>query len=292
MQNPTEWVIQNLQKVVPQSFQSSTNIDIDEVSCSANNSIVLEDLEKSQQIAKKRKLESTQSSAVRILNRNANNSFVIRHPSSSSVQRIVKNSPTVCVTPKKTKIVKVSEENYTIRQISTSPASAPIIIKNEVAQFSLMEEKQKNIESSIQLNPIIVETTPENLKPLIMDSLKEIAEIKEMLSTQQNQNQNASKLKIEDNSNISHSQFNKVQLFNGIKRYLSPSMNALLRIELFSTPLREYKKDEKIICQELLQLGDNTYNFLTEEWRLRLPAKHEVKQWIEENVILEDDDAS
>lgn len=69
-------------------------------------------------------------------------------------------------------------------------------------------------------------------------------------------------------------------------------MNALLRIELFYTPNREYKKDEKIICQEILSLGERTYDYFSEEWRLRLPAKQDVQRWIQEEVCEEDEDAS
>jgi hypothetical protein len=83
----------------------------------------------------------------------------------------------------------------------------------------------------------------------------------------------------------------KVQLFNGIKKYLNPSMVSLLRIELFGTQEREYKTDEKTLSIELLKLGENVYNYFRDEMRFRLPNSQIVEQWIQEGenmVDLED----
>ena len=128
-----------------------------------------------------------------------------------------------------------------------------------------------------------------DLMPILMDSLKQIGEIKSILNVKQ-QNK-PSTIKEELASSMTPSQLNKVQLFNGIKRYLSPAMQALLRIELFSNPEREYKQDEKILSTEILKLGNPVYDFLCEEWRLRLPPKKNVELWIHEQPNTEDDDA-
>lgn len=81
----------------------------------------------------------------------------------------------------------------------------------------------------------------------------------------------------------------KVQLFNSIKKYLSPSMNALLRIEMFGGPEREYKKDEKQLAVDILNLGENVYNHFVDEWRIRLPPRREIEEWSDEVVTSEEE---
>jgi len=289
--NPTNWVEENKKKELPATFLKSERINIDESSLSA---VTFDDPVTSPPPVKKLK----QNDSIRILNGKAGASKDI------TVQRIVKKLPVVTASsPSK------AGEHYTIRKIaspSVKPtASGAKVIKQEIISLPPAEELLLEVESNIDLpaeappvititksrqsSPTKADKVSEDLKPFLMDSLKQIAEIKEMLN--EKPAPSTSKESGESQS-ISQSHLNKVQLFNGIKRYLSPSMNALLRIELFSTPGREMKKDEKIICQELLQLGDKTYNFLSDEWRLRLPAKKEVQQWINERETEEDDDAS
>uniref|UniRef100_A0A1B0EUD5 Uncharacterized protein n=2 Tax=Lutzomyia longipalpis TaxID=7200 RepID=A0A1B0EUD5_LUTLO len=73
----------------------------------------------------------------------------------------------------------------------------------------------------------------------------------------------------------------KLQLFNAIKRYLNPSMVALLRMEMFGGMDREWKEDEKEFAVELYNLGINVYEFMRDEWRFRLPPEKMVKEWAE-----------
>uniref|UniRef100_A0A1Q3FDE9 THAP-type domain-containing protein n=1 Tax=Culex tarsalis TaxID=7177 RepID=A0A1Q3FDE9_CULTA len=85
---------------------------------------------------------------------------------------------------------------------------------------------------------------------------------------------------------------NKVQLFNGIKRYLNPTMVALLRCEMFGgSAERPWKPDERTLAVELLNLGENVYDHFCDEFRFRLPAKKDARKWKEQNE-LDDDDAS
>lgn len=76
----------------------------------------------------------------------------------------------------------------------------------------------------------------------------------------------------------------KPQLFNGVRRYLNPSMVALLRMELFGDPEREYRPDEQEFSMELLNQSVNTninvFDYMRSEWRFRLPPKNVVEQWI------------
>lgn len=293
LQTPTSWIEENKKKPLPSTFTKHSRIDIlDDSVLSLENFKV----EQPSAVAVKRKAAEpiASPSAPKILN--------MMNTSESSSPRTVKKLPTA---PQKTQIVKVSGENYTIRRVpkvSPAPKPSPIVLKQELIQatspqfdvFDVSELQFASVEAEpipIQIPQPLPPPPTEDLKPILLDSLKQIAEIKEMLNEKQIPTALSPTVK-KEHVNISQSHLNKVQLFNGIKRYLSPSMNALLRIELFSTPNRDYKKDEKIICQELLQLGDKTYDFLTDEWRLRLPARQDVQQWIDGQQTEEDDDAS
>lgn len=288
LQSPMPWIEVNKKKPVPATFSKHSRIDMDDSSVSLDSFKV----DQPPSSGVKRKAEAPVTPVPpKILN---------MMNSKETSPRIVKKLPTA---PQKTQIVQVSGENYTIRRVSkTPPKPAPVIMKQEIIQAPLPPQFDIFDVNDLQfstLEPqevqVQVPTPPpvDDLKPILLDSLKQIAELKQMLSEKQiPETSSPPPPAKKENFNISQSHLNKVQLFNGIKRYLSPSMNALLRIELFSTPNREYKKDEKIICQELLQLGDKTYDFLTDEWRLRLPGKKEVQTWMDGQSTEEDDDAS
>lgn len=272
--NPPEWVEAN-RKAVPEAYLQSSLINMDE-------SLDFTSVEEEDLPAPTKKMKAELSSTpVRILN--GTTVTKARVP-------VRKELPTKSQ-PQVTKVVKVAGGNFRIHEM----ASSPKILKQEIIRPAIATEEEhfEEIETIDQIpcsTPLKVERT-EEVNPIL---LKQIAEIKEMI----NKNQAAStsfadvSIKSEEATNISQSQFNKVQLFNGIKRYLSPSMIALLRMELFAAPAREYKKDEKIICQELYLLGESTYTFLTDEWRLRLPATKDVESWIEQKTYEDDDDAS
>lgn len=74
----------------------------------------------------------------------------------------------------------------------------------------------------------------------------------------------------------------KVQLFNGIRKYLNPSMVALLRMEMFGGSEREYRVDEKQFAKELYGLNENVYDYMRDEWRFRLPPKSDVANWLKD----------
>lgn len=59
-------------------------------------------------------------------------------------------------------------------------------------------------------------------------------------------------------------------------------MTALLRIELFGNAEYEWKADEKRIAADLLRLGPETYEFMRDEWRIRLPPASTTSEWMEE----------
>ncbi|KAJ6638005.1 hypothetical protein Bhyg_10737 [Pseudolycoriella hygida] len=74
----------------------------------------------------------------------------------------------------------------------------------------------------------------------------------------------------------------KIQLFNGIKKYLNPSMVSLLRMEMFGDTERQYKSDEKSLAVELLNVESNIYEYMRSELRFRLPPKKEAESWAKE----------
>ncbi|XP_017071693.1 uncharacterized protein LOC108108237 [Drosophila eugracilis] len=74
----------------------------------------------------------------------------------------------------------------------------------------------------------------------------------------------------------------KQQLYMGIKKYLGPTMAALLRMEMFGgSEDRTWKDDEREFATELLQLGDEVYKYCCDEWRFRLPSIRIARSWLE-----------
>ncbi|XP_017474308.1 PREDICTED: uncharacterized protein LOC108364933 [Rhagoletis zephyria] len=82
----------------------------------------------------------------------------------------------------------------------------------------------------------------------------------------------------------------KAQLFNGVKKYISSSMVALLRMEMFGSGDRDWKPDERRVAMDLLQLGDQIYRYISDEWRFRLPALGEVRNWFADTTNSIDDE--
>lgn len=82
----------------------------------------------------------------------------------------------------------------------------------------------------------------------------------------------------------------KAHFFNGIKKYLSASMTALVRMEMFGSSEREWKSDEKQVSVELLKLGENVFKYFRDEWRFRLPPKKLVQDWSNEVAEEEEED--
>lgn len=280
VENPTDWVKENKKIALNSTYTQSEVINMSN-ELDAGSSAVDDG-----PLRKKMKSELAKP-VVRILNGSGSLREISQPVVKKSLPTAKQNSPLV---------VKLSPESFTIRKVKIPVNTAkPFVTKQQVNEAVIFEDHIEALEPETSAMSIATPsmTEPVELKPFIEESLKQIAEIKEMLNNKKGEIPSPSSRKdFEENSNISQSQFNKVQLFNGMKRYLSPSITALLRMELFAAPGREYKKDEKIICQELFQLGEAAYSFLHDEWRLRLPAKSEVEQWLDEKKLEEDDDAS
>jgi len=297
LSNPTDWVIENRNAETPSHFKDSNTLKID-----IDDSNIDVDMPQPKRI----KTEVPKVGEMRILNKlvtpQSNKVLTVKQISKPESPSIVKVTPKTL--PTAVKIQKTPVKIETLPAFQSKSAEKPKVFKEitptSSAQISFNDSDpaQETYEfvtvlSSDDQPSFANESTSSHLqvasdeiKSLLSQTSQDILDIKSMLSTSISKIQTPVK---NESSNISQSQFNKVQLFNGIKRYLSPSLIALLRMELFSGPNREYKKDEKIICAELLKLGDETYDFLNDEWRLRLPSKDEVKLW--QNEEMTDDDA-
>ncbi|XP_067648090.1 putative leucine-rich repeat-containing protein DDB_G0290503 [Eurosta solidaginis] len=94
------------------------------------------------------------------------------------------------------------------------------------------------------------------------------------------------------NVQIPHTNANlsKAQLFNGVKKYVSSSMAALLRMDMFGNTDRAWKPDERRVAIDLIQLGDEVYNYVSDEWRLRLPTISEARCWRDYDVNMVNDE--
>ncbi|XP_043650427.1 uncharacterized protein LOC122618225 [Drosophila teissieri] len=74
----------------------------------------------------------------------------------------------------------------------------------------------------------------------------------------------------------------KPHLYMAIKKYVGPTMAALLRMEMFGgSEDRTWKDDEQDFATELLQLGDEVYKYCCDEWRFRLPSIRMARSWLE-----------
>lgn len=56
-------------------------------------------------------------------------------------------------------------------------------------------------------------------------------------------------------------------------------MAILLQMELYGTLDRIWQPEEKQLSLELMNLGEDVYQYMTEEFRWRLPSPSLVKKW-------------
>lgn len=303
LEGPTDWVIENRNNRPAPGFLATPSKPYKmklEMEDSQEQFMILNQspAKKAIQLPQKRtqsdiKTEVNSQPAVRILNRLPQTTVSLNNQlhSLGELKQIVKKSAStiniqkkVAPPPEKIRIVSPPEKRF------LPSSSTPKIIKQEIIHHP-QDDSQIEFMYLNEGELSTVKSAPDCSQD-IKSLAKEVSEIKSMLSEKlaQPQQPNTSTASLNESSNITQSQFNKVQLFNGIKRYLSPSLIALLRMEIFAAPNREYKKDEKIICSEILKLGGEIYDFFSDEWRLRLPSKEIVKNWQSEELT--DDDAS
>lgn len=232
------------------------------------------------------KIGSPNNHPIKVLNK-----FIKKDDSSAPVTKLLNTG--VTLTKLKT-VYKNPLEKKSIPQRTEAPKDDPKPVPKPVeAESSDIEsEEDPLIESTINtIEPIPIpqiisqETIDKELYIQTMsDQAKQIEELKSLMKemivkNSEKQTPVTVKVKEEQSPKLSKSNLNKVQLFNGIKRYLNPSMVALLRMEMFGGNEREWKSDEKDFSVELLNLGPSVYEYMQEEWRFRLPAKKDVEKW-------------
>ncbi|XP_055698995.1 uncharacterized protein LOC129799274 [Phlebotomus papatasi] len=194
-----------------------------------------------------------------------------------------------CVTKRTPrKAVVLSEVALTPRQEVLKESKS----KQEAMRPDTTETIELVHEELMQQQPM---ETEDNAKDQALESMaKEIGDLKQMVLetmttlkaqspvTSAQKNPPASESSSAGNGGKVEKNMNKLQLFNAIKRYLNPSMVALLRMEMFGGMDREWKDDEKEFSVELYNLGLNVYEFMRDEWRFRLPPEKTVKEWANE----------
>ena len=162
-----------------------------------------------------------------------------------------------------------------------------VIEEASIADLPIVTEDNTLVTQEIPVKPTVDESV---YAKKLEDQSKQIEELKQLIL------ENMSQKPVPpapvpvptcESPKMEKSQMNKVQLFNGIKRYLNPSMVAMLRMEMFGGNDRQYKPDEKTVCTELLALGTEVYKFFADEYRFRLPPIKEVQKWEQDKI--EDD---
>uniref|UniRef100_A0A1L8DD04 THAP-type domain-containing protein n=1 Tax=Nyssomyia neivai TaxID=330878 RepID=A0A1L8DD04_9DIPT len=184
-------------------------------------------------------------------------------------------------TPKKAKPVVLAEFKIAPRQEVKKNDAKPI-----------PEAMRPDTTETIEVIPHevvneVLQSREQEPRDVALDAMaKELGELKQMVmetvSTLKTQNSpSTSTARSENTPAKMEKNMGKLQLFNAIKRYLNPSMVALLRMEMFGGMDREWKDDEKEFSVELFNLGINVYEFMRDEWRFRLPPEKMVREWAE-----------
>lgn len=219
------------------------------------------------------------------------NKFIKKEESPAPITKLLNSG--ITLTKLKTVNKKPNAKKLIPQRIEASKEIiAPEPVPEPKVDSSEPESEEDPLESTTQ---IIVEkeipTPPQASQETIdkelyvqtmSDQAKQIEELKILMKemiVKNSEPQTIIKPIKETSPKVSKSNLNKVQLFNGIKRYLNPSMVSLLRMEMFGGNEREWKSDEKEFSVELLNLGPSVYEYMQDEWRFRLPPKKDVEKW-------------
>lgn len=187
----------------------------------------------------------------------------------------VPKAAAACYKPKP----KVEVEPVPVSEPVPEPESSEV-----ESEADPLESSSTIIEMPIPIPPppiIIQESIDKEFYVKAMsDQAKQIEELKTLINERLiTETPTKTKNSKETSPKVSKSNLNKIQLFNGIKRYLNPSMVSLLRMDLFGGNEREWKSDEKDFSVELLNLGPSVYEYMQDVCRFRLPPKKEVEKW-------------
>lgn len=266
------------------------------------NLFLLEVKNDSNEEMKKRKMEILEDVQVnapikkvnKLTNPTVLNKFTKKEESPTPITKLLNSG--ITLTKLKTVNKKPIEKKLISQRIETSkenPETKPEPVPEPEVESSEPESEDDPLKSNTK---IIVEkeipTPPQASQETIdkelyvqtmSDQAKQIEELKTLMKemiVKNSETQTITKPPIKETSpKVSKSNLSKIQLFNGIKRYLNPSMVSLLRMEMFGGNEREWKSDEKEFSVELLNLGPSVYEYMQDEWRFRLPPKKDVEKW-------------
>lgn len=210
-------------------------------------------------------------------------------------------TPPTPVTLHKTILNNIKIESLPAK--STPPPRRVILGKRKnVAKIQVLEQEiispnQSETETHELADPISVCAVKEPVEKIdntaqLQEMTKQIEELKRLMTEKVTaNNQNGDTVPIAPAAQLQPSPsfvkvekgpaMTKIQLFNGIRKYLNPSMIALLRMEMFGASDRDYRPDEKDFAKELFNLNNDVYNHMKDEWRFRLPPTAEVQKWLE-----------
>lgn len=148
---------------------------------------------------------------------------------------------------------------------------------NILEKINHIEERDANkVDKSLYMEMMAEHAKQiEDLKKLLTDKLAEKKDTQSQGFTSASSSTDVRHVRVEKGPAMT-----KVQLFNGIRKYLNPTMVALLRMEMFGSSDREYRPDEKQLSKELYNLNQNVYDYMRDEWRFRLPPKTDVEEWL------------
>lgn len=176
---------------------------------------------------------------------------------------------------------KTSQNNsISLTDAHDSGSSSPTIdngMTNILEKINHIEERDANkVDKSLYMKMMSEHAKQiEDLKKLLTDKLSEKRDTQNQGYSSASSSTDARQIRVEKGPAMT-----KVQLFNGIRKYLNPTMVALLRMEMFGSSEREYRADEKQLSKELYNLNQNVYEYMRDEWRFRLPPKADVEEWL------------
>lgn len=152
----------------------------------------------------------------------------------------------------------------------------PITV-NILEKINHIEERDANkVDKSLYMQMMAEHAKQiEDLKKLLTDNLADKKDTQNQGYSSASSSTDVKHIRVEKGPAMT-----KVQLFNGIRKYLNPTMVALLRMEMFGSSEREYRPDEKQLSKELYNLNQNVYDYMRDEWRFRLPPKADVEEWL------------
>uniref|UniRef100_A0A7G3A7Q3 Putative actin cytoskeleton-regulatory complex protein pan1 n=1 Tax=Lutzomyia longipalpis TaxID=7200 RepID=A0A7G3A7Q3_LUTLO len=210
------------------------------------------------------------------------------HRTRAGTAAAVQNVAVAKKTPRKSVVLaefKITPRQEAVKEVKTVPeamrpdTTEPIeVIPQEIVRETVQRKEEVEPKRDAALETMAKELG--ELKQMVIDAVTTVKN-QSIPSTSAAATSRTPSMSEQTTTGKMEKNMGKLQLFNAIKRYLNPSMVALLRMEMFGGMDREWKEDEKEFAVELYNLGINVYEFMRDEWRFRLPPEKMVKEWAE-----------